>query len=464
MKLSEKLQKIRKENNITQEGLADKLNVSRQAVSKWESGSAYPDTEKLIQISKIFNVSLDELINDNVDKSANNSSRKVSFMEILNDVLEFISKSVNMFWSMKFIEKIKCIFEMSLLVLIILGVALLSTSIIVNLITRILMFLPSELVYGISSLFDVLLCLVWLVLGMMILVKIFKNRYLDYYVFVTDDSVSEKTIEEPIKELKEKKEYKVVIRDPKDSSLNIVKKIGKILMFLVKCFCFLLVIPLIIFFIFCVVMLIFSIFYIFDGLFFNGISLAIVGVILFIYLMIEFIYNLLFNRNHAVNRIFILFIGSISLIGIGLGVSFTSLSNFTFLENEKNDVNTHMIDMSDDLVITSIIYNMGSKDIVIDNSLDDIKLEITSYGPNDAYLYSYNEYSYDGNKRELFKIIDVSMDYNKIQFYKDILENLKDKKIVNYDRAYEVKMYVSEENLTILKENINKYTRSIWFE
>ena len=56
MKFCDKLQKIRKENNVTQEQLADKLNVSRQAVSKWESGTAYPDTEKLIQISKIFNI------------------------------------------------------------------------------------------------------------------------------------------------------------------------------------------------------------------------------------------------------------------------------------------------------------------------------------------------------------------------------------------------------------------------
>ena len=54
MKFCDKLQKIRKENNITQEQLADKLGVSRQAVSKWESGTAYPDTEKLIQISKIY--------------------------------------------------------------------------------------------------------------------------------------------------------------------------------------------------------------------------------------------------------------------------------------------------------------------------------------------------------------------------------------------------------------------------
>ena len=78
MKFCDKLQKIRKENNITQEGLADKLNVSRQAVSKWESGTAYPDTEKLIQISKIFNVSLDELVNDNKE-SVNKVNEKFNF-------------------------------------------------------------------------------------------------------------------------------------------------------------------------------------------------------------------------------------------------------------------------------------------------------------------------------------------------------------------------------------------------
>ena len=154
MKLSEKLQKIRKENNITQEGLADRLNVSRQAVSKWESGTAYPDTEKLIQISKIFNVSLDELINDNGDKIKNNDTKKIVFMDIINDMLDFISKSVNMFWSMKFTEKIKCLFEMIVLVLIIIGIAMISTSIVVDLIRRILMFMPDELLYSVCGLFD----------------------------------------------------------------------------------------------------------------------------------------------------------------------------------------------------------------------------------------------------------------------------------------------------------------------
>ena len=86
MKFCDKLQKIRKEHNITQEGLADKLDVSRQAVSKWESGTAYPDTEKLIQISKMFNVSLDDLINDNTDINRTNVEKKISFKEIF-DVL-----------------------------------------------------------------------------------------------------------------------------------------------------------------------------------------------------------------------------------------------------------------------------------------------------------------------------------------------------------------------------------------
>lgn len=464
MKFCDKLQKIRKENNITQEGLADKLNVSRQAVSKWESGQAYPDTEKLIQISKIFNVSLDELINDNIDKSIVDKNKKISFMDIINDVLEFLTKSVNMFWSMKFTEKIKCLFEMAILVLIIFCVAMLSTAIMEELLRRIIMFLPDTVVYNLCNLFVTLLYLVWLVLGLIIVIKIFKTRYLDYYVFVTDKNVSEKTIEEPIKELKEKKEYKIVIRDPKDSSFSMFSMIGKVCTFFIKCFCLIIAIPLVMCFIFCVLALVFSLFYLFDGLFFNGISLAIFGILLFIYLMIEFIYNLLFNRKHAVNRIFIIFISSISLMGIGLGLSFAALSNYTYENNPVKETNMHNIEMSDNLVITSMIYNMSYDNLVIDNSLDNIKLEVTSYANNDVYLYSYNEYSYNDGVKDLFRVIDIGIDYNELEMYKDVINNLKNKKIINYDMNYDVKMYISEGNLTKLRENMNKYTGRIYFE
>lgn len=58
----EKLKALREKEGMSQTELAERLNVSRQAVYKWESNKGYPDIENLIQISDIFNVTIDELI------------------------------------------------------------------------------------------------------------------------------------------------------------------------------------------------------------------------------------------------------------------------------------------------------------------------------------------------------------------------------------------------------------------
>lgn len=62
--LSEKLYKLRKNSGLSQEQLAEQLNVSRQAISKWEQGTAIPESEKLITISNYFGVSVDYLLKD----------------------------------------------------------------------------------------------------------------------------------------------------------------------------------------------------------------------------------------------------------------------------------------------------------------------------------------------------------------------------------------------------------------
>ncbi|MCR5764335.1 MAG: DUF5680 domain-containing protein [Treponema sp.] len=64
MIFSEKLVVLRKNKGLTQESLAEKINVSRQAVAKWESGQAYPDISNLIQISDLMNVTVDYLVRD----------------------------------------------------------------------------------------------------------------------------------------------------------------------------------------------------------------------------------------------------------------------------------------------------------------------------------------------------------------------------------------------------------------
>lgn len=67
MKLGEKLSKLRKANNYTQEQLADLLGVSRQSISKWEQDIAFPETDRLIQMSELFHCSLDYLLKDNME-------------------------------------------------------------------------------------------------------------------------------------------------------------------------------------------------------------------------------------------------------------------------------------------------------------------------------------------------------------------------------------------------------------
>lgn len=65
MKFGEKLTFLRKQRGMTQMELAEKLDISRQAVSKWERGTAEPSIENLIGIGKLFDVSVDDLVNDN---------------------------------------------------------------------------------------------------------------------------------------------------------------------------------------------------------------------------------------------------------------------------------------------------------------------------------------------------------------------------------------------------------------
>ena len=68
MKTGEKIAKLRKENNYTQEQLAVLLGVSRQSVSKYESGVTYPETDKLIRLSELFGCTVDYLLKDDAEE------------------------------------------------------------------------------------------------------------------------------------------------------------------------------------------------------------------------------------------------------------------------------------------------------------------------------------------------------------------------------------------------------------
>ncbi|MBE6137848.1 MAG: helix-turn-helix transcriptional regulator [Erysipelotrichaceae bacterium] len=95
MRLEEKIMMLRKQKGLSQEELAYELNVSRQAVSKWEMGTATPDLDKIISMSELFNVSTDYLLKEDESVTENDNSeytRRISKNEA-SDYINAVKKS-----------------------------------------------------------------------------------------------------------------------------------------------------------------------------------------------------------------------------------------------------------------------------------------------------------------------------------------------------------------------------------
>jgi len=93
LEIANKLVELRKEHGFSQEELAEKLNVSRQAVSKWERGESSPDTDNLISLAKIYNISLDELL---LNKTVENKKEIIENKEktLLERVRDFVDDCI----------------------------------------------------------------------------------------------------------------------------------------------------------------------------------------------------------------------------------------------------------------------------------------------------------------------------------------------------------------------------------
>ena len=107
MNFNEKLQKLRKEKKYSQEELADMLDVTRQSVSKWESGQTYPEMDKLLAICKIFGCTLEELTNDTIKLNEFAGEKKSKVSDIASSVEEFIEKTYHYFTGSTFKDILK---------------------------------------------------------------------------------------------------------------------------------------------------------------------------------------------------------------------------------------------------------------------------------------------------------------------------------------------------------------------
>ncbi len=187
MKLSDNLKRIRKENNLSQEQLAEKLGVSRQAVSKWESEQSYPEMDKVLLICKLFNYNIDELMNENVKEVDENKESKNNFNKYVEDFFAFITKTVDMLSSMTMKQRMKCLAEQCIV-----GISLAAIFAIIGGMVYQALSLEQiivevglgktiiSIVKTICSLYNIFA----LIVGIAVLLHVFKVRYLDYYEII----------------------------------------------------------------------------------------------------------------------------------------------------------------------------------------------------------------------------------------------------------------------------------------
>ena len=90
MTIAEKIKQLRKDNSMTQEDLAEKLNVSRQTISKWETSVTIPDADNIVAISKLFDITTDELLDYRVETVQKKKQFIMDMAVLLFGIIGFI--------------------------------------------------------------------------------------------------------------------------------------------------------------------------------------------------------------------------------------------------------------------------------------------------------------------------------------------------------------------------------------
>lgn len=456
MKFSEKLQILRKENKLSQEQLADMLDVSRQSVSKWESGQTYPEMDKLISMCKIFKCSLDELTNDEIKEVNSSTKTKNNFSNLIDELLEIINRSFSIFKNMKSKDIISIIFEMCIL-FVLLAIMEKPFNYIDNLGYNVFVNFGSVIGDILSSIFHFIIMASYVILSIVIFVYIYKIRVLDRYEakLSEDKDITEK--EEPVREKEEikseKKQETVIKKEVKDHDYHIFNVLGNIIMAFIKFICFWMSIPFIFSLLGLSMAFIIMILLMFTGVLYFGIFLAILFSIALNILVVELIFDFMFNKKVAIKRIFITFI--ISLVGLGMacGLITYEISDTTYVNsipNVKESIEYKEYDMTKDLTFVSYDDEI---EYVVDNTMDNIKVE-AKY--NNGYAEPIFD-SYAENSISLYtkSLENVSVD-NLINI---IIKDLRNKKVHNYWELYDVNytIYGSEKNINTLKSNIDLY-------
>lgn len=455
MNLADNLKRIRKENNLSQEQLAEKLNVTRQAVSKWESGISYPEMDKVMQICQLFNLNINELVHEDLSKITEKKKEKDNLSKVIDSFFNYITKVVNLFSSLKFKDVIKCLFEQVVIIIILLICFSFIGMFLGNIFIWIVPYNSS--LYHIIYFLEGIYVLGAFILSLAILLHVFKIRYLDYYEIVTKDEVinndEEEKHQEVVKEGKkviEQKREKIIVRDPKHSEYSFIKFLFKGVLLLLKGLAlFALSIGACIF-IFILICFILSFLVIKTGLFFVALEIGFIGAGLLTYLIILILFDFIFNRDLSKKFLLISFISALIFIGSGIGLGAVSLVQFDIKDNNEYVTTQFNQPMKSDMIISDYrdYYRHRTPIEYIASDNTDVKIVVEHSRYMDANLYLTS----DRALLEVYDKKDLTMD-----LVRQIIDDINNKKIISYSNNFKIKVYTTEENIKILKDNADTY-------
>lgn len=457
MKLSDNLKTIRKENNLSQEQLAEKLGVSRQAVSKWESGQSYPEMDKVLLICKLFNYNIDELMNENVKEVNETKQSKININKYIDDFFAFITKTVDMLSSMKFRQKFKCFVEQIGIIIFLVCIFAIIGGIGSSILNGLIGGLPSKIYYCIRNIISSIYIILALIVGTTVLLHIFKIRYLDYYEIIKENDLNESNesnnnAENKIQEQTdnnekkkifiEKKKEKIIIRDPEHSQSKFLTGIIRVVLWCIKFIAAWIALGFVATFVCLFTLLILSFLFVKTGLVFLGSLLGIISAIIINFVILELLYNFIVSKKSKKSRMAILFVISLVLAGISIGMILIGITNFNYIEdvNINNGIeDVYNIQMTENLSISG----WGSVIEFIENDSSDVKIVIKHSKYYKTKIYNENE------TIELYCFQD---DSKIMEAIRDTIKDINNKEIKDYYNPT-IYVYASKDNIEKMKKN-----------
>ncbi|MBQ2909504.1 MAG: helix-turn-helix transcriptional regulator [Bacilli bacterium] len=411
MKFGDKLILLRKKNGLSQEELASKLNVSRQSVSKWESNNTYPETDKIIQICNLFDCRMDDLINDKVnDIEQIDRKSKNNLAIVFDSFLEFVIKTINMFSSMKFTSILKCVVELGILILILFVCGLIISSVCINVIMDLVGFLSRDFYYSIYNIVQAIIEIVLICFSGIIVVHVFKIRYLDFYDKALNDENTNFNKQDLVEENSAKsnksekennkvqfntnKEPKIIIRD-KHTTFAFLTTLSKIIVGIFKAFvavvscCFVGTLVSI------VALLVVSVFLSKYSILFVGADIGLIGIGIINVIILICLTYFIVNKKIDFKKCFFAILSSLVAVGLGIGLGAIGITEFSFKDDidgiKGNNVSKELEkDVVSNLVID--VHDMEGYTIRIDNSMSDDIIKVVGIN-HEKFFKKINSWS-----------------------------------------------------------------------